>query len=73
MVIRNHFPDGYESAKGTKSVFKLWLFGTIAMSFLFYQMIAKGSVLFALLAGMVYVIVHCRMTHEGSHFSLTTN
>ena len=36
-------------------------------------MIAKGSALFAFMAGMTYVIVHCRMTHEGSHFSLTTN
>ena len=72
-VMRDHFPGGYQTAKGTSSVFKLWLFGTIAMSILFYQMIANGSVLGAFLAGAVYVVVHCRMTHEGSHFSLTTN
>jgi len=43
------------------------------MAVLLYQMIANGSILFAFLAGAVYVIVNCRMTHEGSHFSLTTN
>lgn len=43
------------------------------MAFLLYQMIANGSILFAFLAGAVYVMVNCRMTHEGSHFSLTTN
>lgn len=72
-VIRDQFPGGYNTAKGTNKVFKLWLFGTALMSVLFYQMIANGSVLFAFLAGAVYVMVHCRMTHEGSHFSLTTN
>jgi len=71
--MRNHFPGGYQTTKGTSSVFKLWLFGTIAMSILFYGMIARGNVLSALFAGIVYVMVHCRMTHEGSHFSLTTN
>lgn len=70
-VVREHFPGGYNTAKGTSKVFKLWLFGTTAMSFLLYQMIQNGNFIAAFLAGITYVMVHCRILHEGSHFSLT--
>ena len=38
-AVRDHFPGGYQTAKGTSRVFKLWFFGSIVMSFLVYHMI----------------------------------
>jgi len=43
------------------------------MSFLGYHMIQNGNIMASFLAGCIYVVVHCRILHEGSHFSLTTN
>jgi hypothetical protein len=38
-AVREHFPKGYLTSKGTSRVLKLWLIGTTVMSFLFYHMI----------------------------------
>jgi len=72
-VLRDHFPGGPKTAKGTSRVFKLWLFGTSIMAFFAYHMIQGGCVMAAFLAGVTYGVVHTRILHEGSHFSLTNN